>query len=59
MSGEVDHPTINVPRAIVIARVINGMIGLSTMLSNVFNLGDLDSVWEVSFLNFLIKVKVS
>jgi hypothetical protein len=35
------------------------MIGLSTMLSNVFNLGDLDSVWEISYLNFLIKLKVS
>lgn len=44
MAEEVDRPSRNVPMAIMTSLVCNGIIGLTMMLTLLYNVGDVDSV---------------
>lgn len=44
MAEEVDRPTRNVPMAIMTSLVFNGIIGLTMMLTLLYNVGDVESV---------------
>ena len=46
MAEEIENSAVNVPRAIIGAMVINGLIGLAMMLTTLFCLGDVDTVLD-------------
>lgn len=44
MAEEVDNAALNIPRAIVTAMLVNGLIGFGMMITVLFCLGDIDTV---------------
>lgn len=48
MAEEVDNAALNIPRAIVTAMCVNGLIGFGMMITVLFCLGDIDTVLETA-----------
>ncbi|KAF2098206.1 amino acid transporter [Rhizodiscina lignyota] len=48
MAEEVDNAALNIPRAIVTAMTVNGLIGFGMMITVLFCLGDIDTVLETA-----------
>lgn len=46
MAEEIENAAINVPRAITVSMIFNGLLGLGMMLTILFCLGDVESVLE-------------